>query len=205
MRSGYDQAGRLTAPRGKGGFQPAPNWRNLDCRRAILLVEKEMEGKEERKVIRRAVIVLILTALLTMALPTVPALAAAEGSQADDLLIHGVSCSPDGAFSADGFAGKLAKNGGSVAVTIDFVGVCPDGQVLTLTVAEPAYLLPLPNPNAKPNGKSNGYNWSVNDGIVTIPEVGPVSWSATHIKVTLTNKAKSVIKETNLPLPCSPF
>jgi hypothetical protein len=155
--------------------------------------------------IRRAVISLILTALLTMAAPTVPAFAAAGGSQADDLLIHGVSCSPGGAFSANGFAGKLARNEGSVVVTIDFVGVCSDGQVLTLTYAQSAYLVPLPNPNAKPNGKSNGYNWSVSDGIVTIPELGPVSWSATHFKVTLTNKAKSVIKETDLPLPYSPF
>ena len=155
--------------------------------------------------IRRAVIVLILTALLTMALPTVPAFAAAGGSRADDLLIYGVSCTPGGAFSADGFASKVAKNGGSVIVTIDLVGVCSDGRVLTLTCTHSAYLSPLPNPNAKSNGKSNGYNWSVSDAIVTIPELGPVNWSATHIKVTLINKSKSVIKETDLPLPCSPF
>jgi hypothetical protein len=156
-------------------------------------------------VIKRTVTVLILTALLTMALPTVPAFAAAGGSQADDLLIYGVSCSPGGAFSAHGFAGKVARNGGSVIVTIDLVGVCSDGRVLTLTCTHSAYLSPLPNPNAKPNGKSNGYGWSVNDAIATIPELGPVSWSATHIKVTLTNKSKSVMKETDLPLPYSPF
>jgi hypothetical protein len=171
----------------------------------MLLVEREMEEKEEREVIRRVLTVFIVTVVLTMALPTVPAFAAAGGSQADDLLVNGVSCSPGGAFSAEGFSGKLAKNGGSVVVTIEFEGVCPDGQVLTLTYTQPACLLPLPNPNAKPNGKSNGYNWSVNDGIVTIPELGPVNWSATHIKVTLTNKSKSVTKETDLPLPYSPF
>lgn len=164
-----------------------------------------MEEKEETEVIRRAVIVLVVTALLTMALPTVPAFAAARGSQADDLLMYGVSCTHEGAFSADGFASKVAKNGGSVVVTIDFEGVCLDGQVVTLTYTHPAYLLPLPNPNAKPNGNSNGYNWSVNDAIVTIPELGPVDWSATHIKVALSNKSKSVIKEADLPLPCSPF
>lgn len=155
--------------------------------------------------VKKVVIVLILAALLTTALPTVPAFAANRGSQADDLLIYGVSCTPGGAFSADGFVSKVSKNTGSVIVTINFVGICSGGQVLALTYTHPADLSPLLNPNGKPNGNANGYNWSVNDGIATIPELGLVSWSASHIKVTLINKPGSVAKETDLPLPCSPF
>jgi len=154
-------------------------------------------------------VILILVALLVAGLPTVPAFAADRGSQADDLLIYGVSCTPDGAFSADGFAGKTGKDTGSVVVTINFVGICPDGGVLTLAYTQSADLSSLPNPNAKANGKSkgrpSGYGWSVNDGMATVPELGPVNWSATHIKVTLTNKWGSVVKETDLPLPYSPF
>jgi hypothetical protein len=148
---------------------------------------------------------MVLAALLTMVLATVPALAVGHGSRADDLLIYEVSCTPDGAFSADGFVGKVNHKTGGVTVTLSFVGVCPDGQVLTFTCTRLANLFPLPNPNGKPNGNANGYNWSVNDGIATIPELGPVSWSATHIEITLTNKRRSAAKETDLPLPCCPF
>lgn len=155
--------------------------------------------------VKKVIVILILGALLIMGLPTVPALAAGQGSRADDLLIYSVSCTLGGAFSADGFASRVSKNTGSVIVTINFVGICSDGRVLTLTYTHPADLSPLLNPNGRPNGNANGYNWSVNDGIATIPELGPVSWSATHIKVTLTNKSGSVVKETDLPLPNCPF
>jgi hypothetical protein len=140
-----------------------------------------------------------------MGLPTVPALAAGQGQRADNLLIHRVSCTPGGAFSADGFVGKAGSKMGSVTVTIDFVGVCSSGQVLTFTYTQSADLSPRLNPNGKPNGRANGYIWSVNDGIATIPELGLVSWSATHIEVTFTCKRGSTAKETNLPLPCCPF
>lgn len=155
--------------------------------------------------VRKIVLAMILAALLTMGLPTVPALAVGQGPGAQDLLIYGVSCTEDGAFSAYGFVGKVSNKIGSVTVTIDFEGVCPEGQVLTLWYTQSADLCPLPNPNGRPNGNANGYNWSVNDGIATIPELGPVSWSVTHIEVTLTNKPGWVVKETDLPLPCCPF
>jgi hypothetical protein len=150
-------------------------------------------------------LVMILAALLTMGLPTVPALAVGQGPRAEDLLIYEVSCTPGGAFSANGFVGKVSNNVGSVVVTIDFTGVCSDGQAPIFSYTQSADLCPLLNPNGKPNGNANGYNWSVSDVIVTIPELGPVSWSVTHIEVTLTNNPGSVAKETNLPLPCCPF
>jgi hypothetical protein len=156
-------------------------------------------------VVRKVMAILILAALLIMVLPTGPAFAGDRGSRTDNLLIYGVSCTPGGAFSTDGFASKVSKNTASVIVTINFVGICSDGRVLTLTYTHSADVSPLLNPNDKPNGKSNGYNWSVNDGIAAIPELGPVSWSATHIKVTLSNKPEPVVKETDLPLPYSPF
>ena len=155
--------------------------------------------------VRKVVLAMILAALLTTGLPTVPALAVGQGPRAEDLLIYGVSCTQDGAFSADGFVRKVNNNMGSVIVTIGFEGVCPEGQVLSLTHTQPAELSPLLNPNGKPNGNANGYNWSVNDVIATIPELGPVRWSATYIEVTLTNKPGWVVKETDLPLPCCPF
>lgn len=155
--------------------------------------------------IKKVMLILILSALLIMGLPTVTASAAGRGSRANDMLIYQVSCTPGGAFAADGFAGKVNKNKESVIVTINFVGIYSDGRVLNLAYTQSADLSPFPNPNARPNGKSNGYSWSVNDGIATIPELGSVSWSATHIKVTLTNKKRSVVKETDLPLPYSPF
>lgn len=164
------------------------------------------EKRETIAMVRKVMTILILAALLEMALWAVPALAAGQGSQAADLLIYGVFCAPTGAFSAEGFA---SKDAGSVFVTIDFVGICSDGQVLTLTYSHAADLFPLVNPNARPNGKSqgrpSGYRWSVDDGIATIPEFGAISWSATHIKVTSIHKTGSVTKETDLPLPYSPF
>ena len=68
--------------------------------------------------VKKVIVILILGALLIMGLPTVPALAASQGSRADDLLIYSVSCTPGGAFSADGFASRVSKNTGSVIVTI---------------------------------------------------------------------------------------
>jgi hypothetical protein len=159
--------------------------------------------------VTKVVTTLILTVVLVMGLPTVPAFAAGQESQLDDLLIYGVACTSDGAFSADGFASKVGEDTEGVVVAIDFEGICPDGQILTLTHTQSADLCALLNPNARPNGKSRGksggYSWSVSDVIATIPELGPVIWSAIHIKVTLTNKSRSVVKETDLPLPCSPF
>jgi hypothetical protein len=154
---------------------------------------------------KKTMAILILTGLLAMGLSTVPASAAAQGSSADELLIYDVSCTPVGGFSARGFARRVSNHTGSLIVTIDFVGVCSDGQTLALTCACPADLSPLANPNGKPNGNANGYDWSVNDAIVTIPELGPVSWSAVHVKVTLTNKWGTTTKESDLPLPSSPF
>jgi hypothetical protein len=155
--------------------------------------------------VKRIMAILILAGLLAMGLSTVPASAANQGSSADGLLIYEVSCTPDGGFSAHGFARRISNQTGSLIVTIDFVGICSDGQVLALTYAHPADLSALLNPNGKPNGHANGYDWSVNDVIVTIPELGPVSWSAIHIKVALTNKWGGTTKETDLPLPSSPF
>ena len=155
--------------------------------------------------VRKIVLATILAALLIMALPTVPALAVGQGPRAEHLLIYEVSCTQGGGFSANGFVGKVSSNVGSVIVTIDFEGICPSGQVLNLTYSQPADLSPLLNPNGKPNGNANGYNWSVSDGIATISERGAVNWSATHIEVTLTNNPGWVAKETDLPLPCSPF
>ena len=155
--------------------------------------------------VKKAMAILILTGLLAVGLSTVPVSAAGQGSLADELLIYEVSCTPDGGFSAHGFARRVSNHTGNIIVTIDFVGVCSDGQVLALTYAHPADLSPLPNPNGKPNGNANGYDWSVNDAIVTIPELGPVSWSAIHIEVTLTNRWGTNTKETDLPLPSSPF
>ena len=165
----------------------------------------ENKKKEEMPVVRKTMLAIILAALLTMGLPTVPALAVGQGPRTEDLLIYEVSCSQGGAFSANGFVGKVSNKVGSVIVTIDFTGVCPDDQVLTFSYTQSADLCPLLNPNGKPNGNANGYNWSVEDGIATIPELGPVNWSATHIEVTLTNKPGLIAKETDLPLPCCPF
>jgi hypothetical protein len=55
---------------------------------------------------RKVAAVLILAVVLVMGMQTVPAFAAGRESQLDDLLIYGVACTPDGAFSADGFASK---------------------------------------------------------------------------------------------------
>jgi hypothetical protein len=154
---------------------------------------------------KKTMAILILTGLLAMGLSTVTASAAGQGSSADELLIYDVSCTPDGGFSAHGFARRVSNHTGSLIVTFDFVGVCSDGQTLALTCACPADLSPLPNPNGKPNGNANGYDWSVNDAIVAIPELGLVSWSAVHVKVTLTNKWGTTTKESDLPLPSSPF
>ena len=169
------------------------------------VTKKQNRKKEETAVVKKITLILILSALLLMGLPTVTASAADRGSRANDLLIYKVSCTPGGAFSADGFVSKVGKKTGSVIVTISFVGICSDGRVLNLEYNHSADLSRLPNANGKSNGKSNGYDWSVNDGIATIPELGSVSWSATHIKVTLTNKKRSFVKETDLPLPYSPF
>lgn len=155
--------------------------------------------------VKKTMAILILSGLLAMGLPTVAASAAGQGPSADELLIYEVSCAPDGGFSAHGFARRVSNHTGNVIVTIDFVGICSDGQVLALTCASVADLSPLPNPNGKPNGNANGYDWSVNDAIATIPEFGPVSWSAIHIKVTLVNRWGTATKETDLPLPSSPF
>lgn len=155
--------------------------------------------------VKKVMVILILAAVLTLALPMVPASAADQGSRPEGLLIYEVACTPDGAFSAHGFARRVSNHTGSVIVTINLVGICSDGTVLSLTYAGPADLSPLPNPNGRPNGNANGYSWSVNDAIATIPEFGLVNWSATHIRVTLTNRSGLVIKETDLPLPYSPF
>ena len=155
--------------------------------------------------IKQAMAVLILAGLLLGGVATGPALAADRGSPVDDLLIYEVSCTPDGAFSAHGFARRVSNNTGSVIVTINLAGTCPNGLELSLTYTGPAQLTPLLNPNGKPNGNANGYNWSVNDGIATIPELGAVTWSASYIKVTLTNTWGSTAKATDLPLPRSPF
>lgn len=154
---------------------------------------------------KKRVAILILAGMLAMGLSAVPASAAGRGPLADELLIYEVSCAPDGGFSAHGFARRVSNHTGNIIVTIDFAGVCSDGQVLALTYAHPAALSPLPNPNGKLNGNAKGYDWSVSDAIVTIPELGPVNWSAIHIKVTLTNKWGTTTKETDLPLPSSPF
>lgn len=155
--------------------------------------------------VKKAMAILILAGLLATGLSTVPVSAAGQGPLADELLIYEVSCNPDGGFSAYGFARRVSNHTGNIVVTIDFVGVCSDGQVLALTYAHPAGLSPLPNPNGKPNGNANGYDWSVDDAIATIPELGPVSWSAIHIEVTLTNRWGTTTKETDLPLPSSRF
>ena len=155
--------------------------------------------------IKQAMAVLILAGLLLGGVATGPALAADRGSPVDDLLIYEVSCTPDGAFSAHGFARRVSNSTGSVTVTIDLIGTDSNGLVLSLTYTGLAHLTPLPNPNGKPNGNANGHIWSVNDRIATIPELGEVTWSATYVKVTLTNRWGSTVKETDLPLPRSPF
>ena len=155
--------------------------------------------------VKKAMAILILTGLLAMGLSTVPASAAGQGPSADELLIYDVSCTPEGGFSANGFARRVSNHTGNIVVTIDFVGICSDGQVLAFTYTHTADLSPLSNRNGKPNGNANGYDSSVSDAIVTIPELGLVSWSAIHIEVTLTNKCGTTTKETDLPLPSSPF
>lgn len=155
--------------------------------------------------ITKVMAILVLSAVLSTALPTTPASAAARGSRPDDLLIYEVACTPDGAFSAHGFANRVGNHTGSVMVTIDLVGMCSDGEVLALTYTGLADLSPLPNPNGKPNGNANGYHWSVNDAIATIPVFGTISWSATRVSVTLTNRWGATTKETDLPLADSPF
>jgi len=155
--------------------------------------------------VKKAMAILVLAAVLATVLPTTPASAADRGLRPGDLLIYEVSCTPDGAFSAHGFAHRVGNHTGSVIVTIDLVGICSDGQVLDLTYTGLADLSPLPNPNGKPNGNANGYHWSVNDAIATIPVFGTISWSATRVSVTLINRWATTTKETDLPLSHSPF
>jgi len=155
--------------------------------------------------VKKVMAILVLSAVLATILPISSASAAARGSRPDDLLIYEVSCTPDGAFSAHGFARRVGNHTGSVIVTIDLVGICSDDQVLALTYTGPADLCPLPNPNGKPNGNANGYHWSVNDAIATVPPFGTISWSATRISVTLINRWGTTTKETDLPMIDSPF
>jgi len=163
------------------------------------------EGKEATAMVKKVMVILIVAAVLAMVLPAAPAFAAAQGSLTDELLIYEVACTPDGAFSAHGFAHRVSNHTGSVIVTIDLVGICSDGQVLALTYTGPAELSPLPNPNGKPNGNANGYHWSVNDAIATVPVFGTINWSATRVSVTLINRWGTTTKETDLPLLESPF
>ena len=155
--------------------------------------------------VKKVMAILTLVVVLTPGLLAVPASAADQLPRLDELMIYEVWCTPDGAFWAHGFAQRVSNHTGSVIVTIDLEGICPDGQVLALTYAGPADLSPLPNPNGKPNGNANGYHWSVNDAIATIPVFGPISWSATRVSVTLINRWGTTTKETDLPLPESPF
>jgi len=156
-------------------------------------------------------IVLLALAVSLMMLPATSALAGKE-SQAGDLLISSAESNPDGVFSATGFAGKGAiENGMNLAVTLDFIGIITCSDHVIIVRPYRYYHDAVLTPRANSQGKVTGYLWSVEDTIFTIPgicEEGTtydLSWSVTHIRAELTSKDGVVVKESDLPLPYSPF
>jgi hypothetical protein len=170
----------------------------------VINLTRQNKIKEVKKMVKKGLLLTLVLAALIMLLPMGSAFAADRGGpKAKDLLIYEVE-SPGGTiFSANGFAGKGAiKNGGQIEVTFILVGIhmFPEEGIppVSTTMTAVASLTERLNPRGKPNG----YLWVAEVSFCSIPEI---IWSVTHIRVELTNRSGSTVKETDVPLPYSPF